>query len=70
MQRELPVIDFTSQSEVRSKAEHRRTEEITGLLKLLFEGWTARLQRKQSVFNAVQYAAAGAGQRRLPSGQN
>ena len=70
MQRELPVIDFTSQSEVRAKAEQRRTEELSGLLKLLFEGWTARFQRKQSVFDAVRYASAGAGNRTVPSGQS
>jgi hypothetical protein len=43
MQRELPTIDFTSEAEVRSKAESRRTEEVTGLLRAFFAGWTPRL---------------------------
>jgi hypothetical protein len=70
MQRDLPNIDFTSQSEVRAQAEHRRTEEITGVLKVFFSGWVARFPRKWAIFNAVQYAPASAGNRRLPSGQS
>jgi hypothetical protein len=56
MQRELPsIIDFTPEAEVRSKAEHRRTEEVSRLLKLLFERWRNRLrQSKRPVFDAVQ----------------
>ena len=42
MQRELPTIDFTSEAEVRSKAECRRTEEVTGLLKAFFARWRPR----------------------------
>jgi hypothetical protein len=56
MQHQLPAIDFTSQAEVRSQAEHRRTEEITGLLKLFFGRWGARFRLKQPTFNEVRYA--------------
>ncbi|SHN81335.1 hypothetical protein [Bradyrhizobium erythrophlei] len=45
MQRELPTINFTSEAEVRSKAESRRTEEVANLLKDFFAGWTPRLRR-------------------------
>jgi hypothetical protein len=58
MQRDFPIIDFTSQAEVRAQAEHRRTEEMTGLVKLLFSRWSARLHRKQAIFNDVRYAPA------------
>jgi hypothetical protein len=30
MQRELPTFVFTGEAEVRSQAEHRRTEEVAG----------------------------------------
>ena len=40
MQRELPNIDFTSEAEVRAKAEARRTEEVADLLKVFFAWWT------------------------------
>jgi hypothetical protein len=42
MQRELPIIDFASEAEVRSKAESRRTEEVAGLLKDFFAWWMPR----------------------------
>jgi hypothetical protein len=45
MQRELPTIDFTGEAEVRSKAEYRRTEEVTNLLKDFFAWWTPRLRQ-------------------------
>lgn len=45
MQRELPTIDFTSEAEVRSKAESRRTEEVAGLLKAFFAWWRPRLRQ-------------------------
>ena len=58
MQRELPKIDFVTQAEVRSKAEHRRAEEIAGLLRLMFGRWTTRFQRRGATphFGAVQCA--------------
>jgi hypothetical protein len=43
MRHELPTIDFTSAAEVRAKAESRRTEDVAGLLKACFAGWTPRL---------------------------
>jgi hypothetical protein len=45
MQRELPTIDFTSEAEVRSKAEFRRTEEVASLLKDFFASWTPTPRR-------------------------
>lgn len=42
MQRELPTIDFTSEAEVRSMAEARRTEDVATLLKDFFADWTPR----------------------------
>jgi hypothetical protein len=45
MQRELPTIDFTSEAEVRSRAESRRTEEVANLLKDFFAGWTPKQRR-------------------------
>jgi hypothetical protein len=56
----LPSIDFKSQAEVRSQAELRRTEEITGLLKLFFGRWSAKVHRKPAIFNAVRYAQMSA----------
>jgi hypothetical protein len=64
MQRELPTIDFASEAEVRSKAESRRTEEVSGLLRLFFEWGTARLRQSgRPIFEAVQpsHRPAGAG---------
>ena len=71
MQRELPTIDFPSQAEVWSKAEHRRTEEITDLVKLTFRGWAAKFRRKPTIAGAVRYmpASALAGNQRLPQGR-
>ena len=61
MQPELHVIDFANQAEVRSKAEYRRTEEMTALLKTLFNGWMARLRRwERPVFDAVSPSRASA----------
>ena len=45
MQRELPTINFTSEAEVRCKAESRRTAEVTTLLKDFFAWWTPRLRQ-------------------------
>jgi hypothetical protein len=71
MQRELPVIDFSTQAEVRAQAEHRRAQEIAGLIKPFFDRWTARFHRKQPIFNAARYLqAAGAGNRGLSSGRS
>lgn len=70
MQRELPAINFTSQAEVRTQAEYRRTEEIAGLLRGFFGRWTTKFRgRKPIIFNATQYARmnAGAGNRGLTS---
>lgn len=56
MQHELSsIIDFTPEAKIRSKAEHRCTEEVAGLLKLLFERWRSGLrQSKRPAFGAVQ----------------
>ena len=57
MQHQLPTIDFTSEAEVRSQAEHRRTEEVAGLLKTFFAGWKPRLrQSTRPILEAVQQA--------------
>ena len=67
MQRELPTINFTTQAEVRSEAEHRRTEEIMELLRPILKRWIAGFHhRRHTIFNAVQYVhvSAGAGNRR------
>jgi hypothetical protein len=45
MQHELPTIDFTSEAEVRSRAESRRTEEVANLLTDFFAWWTPRLRQ-------------------------
>jgi hypothetical protein len=45
MQRELPIIDFSTQAEVRLDAEHRRTEEVSGLLRSWFGEWLARFRQ-------------------------
>jgi hypothetical protein len=45
MQRELPIIDFASEADVRSRAESRRTEEVAGLLKAFFAWWMPRPRR-------------------------
>lgn len=55
MQREFPTIDFATEAEVRSKAECRRTEEVTELLKDAFDGWTVRLPGlARPIFEALQ----------------
>jgi hypothetical protein len=57
MQRKLPTIDFTSEAEVRSKAEFRRTEEVTLLLKDFFASWTPRLRSSgRPILDAVREA--------------
>ena len=62
MQSEFPSIDFADQAEVRLKAEHRRTEEITGLLRALYQHWAASFrQSKPSIFAAVSHSPARAG---------
>ena len=45
MQRQLPTIDFTSEAEVRSRAEYRRTEEVANLLNEFFASWTPGLRQ-------------------------
>ena len=57
MQHQLPAIDFRSEAEVRSQAEHRRTEEVAGLLKAFFASWTPRLRQSgRRSLDAVQQA--------------
>jgi hypothetical protein len=57
MQRELPTIIFTSEADVRSKAESRRTEEVTHLLKDFFAWRTLRLRQSgRPIFDAVREA--------------
>lgn len=71
MQRELPLIHFTTQAEVRSQAEYRRSEELAGLLKALFVRWTAKLRgRRPVIFGTAQYAQMPAGVRGLPPRQS
>ena len=56
MQHELSsIIDFAPEAEIRWKADRWRTEEVAGLLKLLFERWRSGLrQSKRPAFGAVQ----------------
>lgn len=69
MQHELPLIDFTTQAEVRSQAEYRRSEELAELLKAFFARWTAKFRgRKPVVLGAARYVQAG--NRRLAAGQS
>ena len=71
MQRELPLIHFTAQAEVRSQAEYRRSEELAELLKASFVRWTAKLRgRRPVVFGTVRYAQMPAGVRGLPPAQS
>jgi hypothetical protein len=57
MQREFPTVDFANQAEVRSKAEARRSEELTGLLKLSFDRWAAKFNRfEPRIFDAVRHS--------------
>jgi hypothetical protein len=57
MQHQLPTIDFKSEAEVRSQAEHRRTEEVAELLKAFFASWTPRLrQSARPILEGVQQA--------------
>jgi hypothetical protein len=71
MQHELPTINFVAEAEVRSKAEHRRTEEIMELLRPILNRWAAKFhRRKLAILHAVQYipAAAGAVNRQVAPG--
>lgn len=62
MQRELPTINFVTQAEVRSKAERRRAEEITELLRPIFTRWIAEFNRRRdAIFDAVRDADVSAG---------
>jgi hypothetical protein len=73
MQPEFPKIDFKSQAEVWSNADHRRAEEISGWLKLAFGSWMTSLnRRRQSIFEITQYATASArtGERRRASSRS
>lgn len=71
MQRELPLIHFTTQAEVRSQAEYRRGEELAELLKAFFGRWTAKRRgSRPAIFGTVQYAQMPAGVRGLPPGQS
>ncbi len=57
MQRELPTIDFATQAEVRLEAEHRRTEEVAGLLRSLFGEWLVRFRAlEHPVLQAVRHS--------------
>jgi len=70
MQPEFSKIDFANQVEVWSSAEHRRAEEISSWLKLIFGGWMTRVNRRwQAIFYIAQYATASAraGERRRAS---
>ncbi len=62
MQRELPTIDFKSQAEVRTNAEHRRAEELAALLRPVLARWSAMFQRRNAtIFSTVQYVHVPAG---------
>jgi hypothetical protein len=70
MQRELPLIHFATQAEVRSQAEYRRSEELAELLTAFFGRWTAKLRgRRPVIFGAANYAQMPAGARALPPGR-
>jgi hypothetical protein len=57
MQRELPLIDFSTQAEVRLNAEHRRTEEVSSLLRDLFSEWLAKFRQfGRPVLQTVQHS--------------
>ena len=57
MQRELPIIDFSTQAEVRLNAEHRRTEEVSGLLRSWFAEWLAKFRQvARPVLQTVQHS--------------
>ena len=57
MQREFPSIDFATQAEARLEAEHRRTEEVSGLLLDLFGQWLARFRQiERPVLPAVPHS--------------
>ena len=57
MQPELLPIAFVSEAEVRSNAESRRTEEISGLLRSVFQGWAARFRQSEPlIFSAVSHS--------------
>jgi hypothetical protein len=57
MQRELPTIDFSTHAEVRLEAEHRRTEEVSGLLRNWFGEWLTKFrQLERPVLQAVQHS--------------
>ena len=72
MQRELPKIDFISEAEVRTTAEHRRAEELSALLRPVLARWSALFQRrKTTAFSAAQFVqlSAGATNRKVAAGQ-
>jgi hypothetical protein len=57
MQRELPTIDFSTQAEVRLNAEHRRTEEVSGLLRSWFGEWLAKFRQfERPIWHAAQHS--------------
>ncbi|HET7889074.1 MAG TPA: hypothetical protein VFL62_22835 [Bradyrhizobium sp.] len=57
MQRELPTIDFRGEAEVRAKAESRRTQDVSELVKALFAWWTPKMHRSgRPILGAVQQA--------------
>ena len=60
MQHELPTINFVAEAEVRSKAEHRRTEEIIELLRPILNRWAAKFhRRKLAILDAAQAPRTG-----------
>ena len=62
MQREFPSIDFATQAEVRLEAEHRRTEEVAGLVKSLFGEWLAKIRQfERPVLRPVPHRPAAGG---------
>jgi hypothetical protein len=64
MQREFPSIDFATQAEVRLAAEHRRTEEVAGLLKSLFGEWLAKFRQfERPVLRPVPHRPTAGGNR-------
>jgi hypothetical protein len=72
MQRELPKIDFTSQAEVRTNAEHRRAEELSALMRPVLARWSALFQRRKTrAFSPVQFVqmSAGVTNRKVAAGQ-
>jgi hypothetical protein len=60
MQHEFHTINFVAEAEVRSKAEHPRTEEIMEWLRPILNRWATKFhRRKPAILHAVQSPRTG-----------